>query len=255
MSVKINSLEFENVKRIKAVKLEPSANGLTVIGGKNGQGKTSVLDTIAWVLGGNKFKPSEPHREGSVLPPSLRIVLDNGLVVERKGKNSDLKVIDPSGNKSGQQLLNEFISVLALNLPDFMNSSSKEKANTLLQIIGVGDKLFELERKEAEIYNRRHTIGQIADQKEKFAKELPNYPDAPNEIVSASELIRQQQEILAQNGENQRKRQHLAEIENRANTLSAEIEKLQAELTTVLADLEIARKSAMFLKDESTEEL
>lgn len=255
MSVKINSLEFENVKRIKAVKLEPSANGLTVIGGKNGQGKTSVLNTIAWVLGGNKFKPSEPHREGSVLPPSLRIVLDNGLIVERKGKNSDLKVIDPSGNKSGQQLLNEFISVLALNLPDFMNSSSKEKANTLLQIIGVGDKLFELERKETEIYNRRHTIGQIADQKEKFAKELPNYPDAPNEIVSASELIRQQQEILAQNGENQRKRQHLAEIENRANTLSAEIEKLQAELTTVLADLEIARKSAMFLKDESTEEL
>ena len=28
MSVKINSLEIENVKRIKAVKLEPSANGL-----------------------------------------------------------------------------------------------------------------------------------------------------------------------------------------------------------------------------------
>ncbi len=255
MSVKINSLEFENVKRIKAVKLEPSANGLTVIGGKNGQGKTSVLDTIAWVLGGNKFKPSEPYREGSVLPPSLRIVLDNGLVVERKGKNSDLKVIDPSGNKSGQQLLNEFISVLALNLPDFMNSSSKEKANTLLQIIGVGDKLFELERRETEIYNRRHTIGQIADQKEKFAKELPNYPDAPNEIVSASELIKQQQEILARNGENQRKRQHLAEIENRANSLSAEIDKLESELTATIADLETARKSAMFLKDESTEEL
>ncbi|MBR3819640.1 MAG: AAA family ATPase [Clostridia bacterium] len=255
MSVKINSLEFENVKRIKAVKLEPSANGLTVIGGKNGQGKTSVLNTIAWVLGGNKFKPSKPHREGSVLPPSLRIVLDNGLVVERKGKNSDLKVIDPSGNKSGQQLLNEFISALALNLPEFMNSSSKEKANTLLQIIGVGDKLFELERKETEMYNRRHTIGQIADQKEKFAKELPNYPDAPNEIVSASELIRQQQEILARNGENQRKRQHLAEIENRANSLSAEIEKLQTELTAALADLETARKSAMFLKDESTAEL
>lgn len=43
MSVKINSLEIENVKRIKAVKLEPSANGLTIIGGNNNQGKTSVL--------------------------------------------------------------------------------------------------------------------------------------------------------------------------------------------------------------------
>ena len=56
MSVKINKLEIENVKRIKAVKLEPTANGLTVIGGRNNQGKTSVLDSIAWALGGEKFQ-------------------------------------------------------------------------------------------------------------------------------------------------------------------------------------------------------
>ncbi len=253
--MKINSLEFENVKRIKAVKLEPSKNGLTVIGGKNGQGKTSVLDTIAWVLGGNKFKPSEPHREGSVIPPSMRIVMDNGLVVERKGKNSDLKVIDPEGRKSGQQLLDEFISALALDLPRFMNSSSKEKAAILLQIIGVGDELYEIEKKEVELYNRRHAIGQIKDQKAKFAKEMPHYPDAPNELVSASELIRQQQDILAKNGENQKKRENLSKIEVRANALSDKIAELNRELTAVLADLETARKDALMLHDESTEEL
>ena len=47
MSMKINKLEIENVKRVKAGRMEPSANGLTVIGGKNNQGKTSVLDAIA----------------------------------------------------------------------------------------------------------------------------------------------------------------------------------------------------------------
>lgn len=41
MSMKINRLEIENVKRIKAVKLEPAQNGLTIIGGDNQQGKTS----------------------------------------------------------------------------------------------------------------------------------------------------------------------------------------------------------------------
>lgn len=45
--IKINQLEIENVKRIKAVKIEPSASGLTIIGGDNNQGKTSVLDAIA----------------------------------------------------------------------------------------------------------------------------------------------------------------------------------------------------------------
>ena len=105
MSMKINKLEIENVKRIRAVKLEPTANGLTIIGGKNNQGKTSVLDSIAWALGGETFRPSEATREGSVIPPNLKIVMNNGLVVERKGKNSALKVTDPSGQKAGQQLL------------------------------------------------------------------------------------------------------------------------------------------------------
>lgn len=255
MAIKINSLEFENVKRIKAVKLEPSQNGLTVIGGKNGQGKTSVLDTIAWMLGGNKYMPSEPTRKGSVIPPSLRIVMDNGLIVERSGKNSSLKVIDPNGNKSGQKLLDEFISSLALNLPAFMTSSNKEKAKILLQIIGVGEKLLEIEKKEVELYNRRHAIGQIATQKASFAKEMISYPDAPNEPVTASELIRQQQEILARNGENQRKRENLAKIEAHANALSDKIAELNRELTSVLADLETARKDALMLHDESTEEL
>lgn len=178
-SMKINQLEIENVKRIKAVKIEPSANGLTIIGGNNGQGKTSVLDSIAWALGGDKYRPSQPQREGSVIPPTLHIVMNNGLIIERKGKNSSLKVTDPSGNKGGQQLLNEFVEQLALDLPKFMEASGKEKAQTLLKIIGVGDQLSVLEQKEKELYNNRLAIGQIADRKKKFADEQPYYPDAP----------------------------------------------------------------------------
>ena len=107
--MKITSFEIENVKRVRTVAYEPSQNGLTIIGGNNEQGKTSVLDAIAWALGGEKYRPSEAQREGSTLPPSLKIIMNNGLVVERKGKNSDLKVTDPSGKRAGQMLLNEFI--------------------------------------------------------------------------------------------------------------------------------------------------
>ena len=109
MSIKINKLEIENVKRVKAVTLKPTENGLTIIGGRNNQGKTSVLDSIAWALGGERYRPSQAAREGSTIPPRLRIVMNNGLVVERAGKNSSLKVTDPSGNKAGQQLLNGFV--------------------------------------------------------------------------------------------------------------------------------------------------
>jgi len=255
MSIKINKLEIENVKRIKAVKIEPTANGLTIVGGKNNQGKTSVLDSIAWALGGDKYRPSQAQREGSVIPPNLHMVLSNGLIVERKGKNSDLKVIDPDGNKGGQQLLNSFVEQLAIDLPRFMESNDKEKAQTLLKIIGVGDKLAELETQEKELYNRRLAIGQIADQKKQFAKEMTYYPDAPKEPVSASGLIRQQQEILAKNGENQRKRERLHDLESQASRIQEQIDELLKKQSEVLADLGIAKKSAVDLHDESTEEL
>ena len=260
--MKINKLEIENVKRVKAVKIEPTASGLTVIGGKNRQGKTSVLDSIAWALGGDRYRPSEAQRDGSVLPPNIHIVMDNGLIVERKGKNSDLKVIDPTGKKGGQQLLNEFVEQLALDLPRFMQSTSREKAQTLLQIIGVGDKLYELEQKEQEIYNRRHTIGQIKDQKTKYAKEQTYYPDAPKEPISASELIQQQQAILAKNGENQRLRDDFGKLHQQAIDLKVKIEKAEAELAAMKTAQEelknkylIAQKTVAELQDDSTAEL
>ncbi|MBE6889995.1 MAG: chromosome segregation protein SMC [Ruminococcaceae bacterium] len=253
--VKINNLEIENVKRVKAVTLAPAENGLTVIGGRNGQGKTSVLDAIAWALGGDRFKPSQPNREGSVIPPHLKVELSNGLVVERSGNNSNLKVIDPNGNKGGQQLLNEFVEAFALNLPKFMQSSSKEKADILLRIIGVGDKLYTLETDEQRLYNRRTEIGRVRDQKSKYAKELPIYSGLPAEPVSAVELIKQQQEILARNGENQRKRNQLAQLQQEYDHTSAQLEELGTKLEKLSADLDIARKSATDLQDESTAEI
>lgn len=262
MTIKINKLEIENVKRVKAVKMEPTANGLTIIGGNNGQGKTSVLDSIAWALGGNKFKPSQAQREGSAIPPNLHIVMSNGLIVERKGKNSDLKVIDPDGNKAGQNLLDSFIDELALNLPKFMQQSSREKASTLLQIIGVGEQLVLLEKEEQDTYNRRHAIGQIADQKEKFAKEQEYYPEAPKDLVSASDLIKEQQEILARNGENQRKRENLVKIQRLHEEATRNVERLKLELSeaetklaNAIQDLVTANKSVENLVDESTAEL
>ncbi len=253
--VKINTLELENIKRIKAVTLAPSENGLTIIGGNNGQGKTSVLDAIAWALGGEKYRPTSAQREGSVIPPHLRITLSNGLIVERKGENGSLKVTDPEGRKGGQQLLNEFVEQLALNLPKFIEATPKAKAETLLKIIGVGDKLRALDMQIEQRYNQRTEIGRIAQQKHKYADELPVHADAPAEEISISELIRRQQAILAKNGENQRLR-HNHEICEQELSRAQQAYELAAEvLAKARQDAETARKSAEDLQDQSTAEI
>lgn len=253
--VKINELLIENVKRVKAVQFEPSADGLTIIGGRNGQGKTSVLDAIAWALGGNNYKPSVPERDGALVPPNLHIELSNGLIVERKGKNSTLKVTDPNGNKSGQQLLNEFVSTLALDLPKFINGSDKDKADSLLKILGIGDVLAQLDTKENQLYAQRTEVGRIADRKKKAADEMPMYPNVPKEPVSATELIKQQQEILARNGENERKRQDAARYEQILANAQIAFDEAKSALQKAEQDCLTARKSAEDLHDESTAEL
>lgn len=269
MSVKISRLEIENTKKVKAVMLEPTQNGLTVIGGRNNQGKTSVLDALAWALGGDRKKPSQVQREGSVNNPYLKVELSNGLVVERKGKNSSLKVTDPSGESGGQSLLNQFVEELAIDLPKFMESSNKDKADTLLRIIGVGEQLYELEKKEQEKYSYRRSIGQIADQKKKHAAELPSYDDLPDELISTQDLINSQQEILARNGENQKKRQMAGSFKTKFDheayqieQKKTEIERLQQELAQMelqhsqtAKDLATSQKSALELQDESTAEI
>lgn len=136
-----------------------------------------------------------------------------------------------------------------------MNQTGKEKAATLLKIIGVGDKLFEIESEEQTLYNQRRTIGQIADQKAKFAKEMTVYPGVPSEPISASDLIRQQQEILARNGENQRKRQQRDIYERELADAMTAFEQAKLRLEEAEKNVALSRQSADKLIDESTAEL
>jgi hypothetical protein len=269
MSVKITALEAENVKRIKAVALTPSPTGLTLVGGNNNQGKTSVLDALAWALGGDRFRPDAAQRDGAIAPAHLKVTLSNGVVVERKGKNASLTVTDPTGRRSGQQLLNAFVEPLALDLPRFMDASDKEKADILLRIIGVGAELHTRDLEIKGLYDKRTFTGQLAAQKKHFAEEMISYPEAPDEPVSASELIRQQQDILARNGENQRLRAQYAELEQqvqqcvdelkrtreRIATLQQLADELDAKHTKLFNQRETARKTVSQLQDESTAEL
>lgn len=255
MSVHINTFEVENVKRVRSLTLTPARTGLTVIGGRNAQGKTSVLDAIAWALGGDRHRPSNPRREGANTDPRLKLTLSNGLIVERSGKNGALKVTDPSGKRHGQQLLNSFTEELALNLPKFLEASDKEKAETLLRIIGIGDRLAELDRKCSELYNQRLYVGREADAKARYAQQLPEVPDAPEQEVSALELIQRQQDILYQNEENRKKRLRLSQLRQEYDSVQEQIDLLTDRLRTLQEDLNTAETAAADLQDQSTAQL
>jgi len=131
-----------------------------------------------------------------------------------------------------------------------------------IKVIGVGEQLAHLDREEEKLYSERLLTGRIAEQKSAAAREMPEYPDAPHELASAAELIRRQQDILARNGENARKRTRADELARAEEYQRADVERLQkalqkaeSELAALVEDLRVARRDALELRDESTAEL
>ena len=259
--MKVTEVAVENVKKVRTVELDCSGESLTVIGGKNRQGKTSILDALTFALGGGKYKPSAYKNTDTVGNPSIVVKFDNGIVVERTGKNGSLKVTDQHGKKAGQSLLNEFITQFALNLPKFLNSNDKEKAKILLDVIGVEKELYEIEQRETKIYNERHGFGTIVDQKKKYALELDYYEDMPEKPIESKELLDKIQKVMAQNVENRRLKDNKEQIErnwgNQVELINSITERLQ-EANDKLEEIEADKEKADLVEipeDQDTEEI
>ena len=240
-NVKILGLEVENLKRVRAVGLDCSGTALTVIGGRNGQGKTSVLDGIMWALGGDRFRPSQPVHEGAD-EAYVKVSLDNGITVERKGVNSSLKVTSSTG-KGGQALLNEFVNLFALNLPRFMAATGTEKATMLLDAYpDFGTALQRLNEEAKRLYDERRGLGQVADRKAKYASELPFDPAAPEAPLSGGEMAQRMQNALSHNARNDAMRRDAARAaeqvqgaEDRQRMTAKRVAELEAVLTDARA--------------------
>ena len=259
--MKIISFELENVKRVALVRMAPAENGLTVIGGKNAAGKTSILDGIIYALGGEKYRPGNLQRKDGLAPARIRIELSGGLIVERRGKNASLHVTDATGRRRGQKLLDDFIEELALNLPKFLAMKDDDKAEVLLRTLGIADQLAALDIREKQAYDKRHDFGVIVDQKKKYAAEMKEYADVPETPVSAAEMIAESQAILKRNADRQELRKRMRELiaakeaqQKKITEMNRQLAEELVRMTKLTEDLEAAQQIPIS-EDESTAEL
>lgn len=162
-TLRIVRLESQNVKRLHAVDITPGDGGVITVGGKNGQGKTSLLDSIEYALSGGKSIPPAPVRRGQ---QNARIVVDLGdLVVKRTftGQTTNLTVTTKDGYTVGspQQVLDKLAgSKLMYDPLEFIRMPAKDQAKTLLGLLpGVTEKLAEIEAEHKVKYAERRDVG------------------------------------------------------------------------------------------------
>ena len=207
--MKVKHFTMQNVKAVNLFDYEFPISGVTSLGGRNNQGKTSVLNGMQYAIGGEAYRPTNYTKDGATEEPVLRMEFTNGIVAQRIGDSADLKVYDETGKLSRQRLLDQFITKFALDLPRFLNGTDKERAEILLKAMHIEDKVETLDAAIQSEYDERTIIGRIRDQKKKAGKEMPFHEGVPEEELSPSDILSRMQEVNVRNAKIQAAKQEL----------------------------------------------
>ncbi len=195
--MKIIELRAENVKRLSVVEIRPDGS-LVIIGGKNGAGKSSVLDAIAYALGGRELICSEPLRKGK---KRGKVVVDLGdLTITRtfnQGGGGQLKVEGRDGEpiRAPQTLLDDLVGRLSFDPLEFSRMKPAEQRETLREIVGLDFSAIDEER--AALYDERREVNRTTTRLTQQAEGFIPHPDLPAKELSvetlSAELLEAQQ--------------------------------------------------------------
>lgn len=240
--MKIVSLEAENYKRLKAVRIEPDGN-LVVVTGKNAQGKSSVLDAIFAALAGkNGNKATKPIRDGE---DRAKVTLDLGdLIVTRKwsGDTSTVTVESKEGARfqSPQDMLNRLLSSVSFDPLAFTRLPAKEQRDMLLGMVDVGIDLDENARARAETFERRTELGREA----KAIGDVTVDESLPSDEADPLELLSELAQARGTNDKIAAARRDHSDIERSISDRLDRMEALKAELKSLERDRKSAAKAA-----------
>ncbi len=241
--MKILRLLAQNVKRLSAVEITPAGN-VVLVGGKNSQGKSSVLDSIEMALRGGHSIPPKPIREGADRATSF---LDLGdYTVERvftaAGSRLVVRGKDGKAQTSPQELLNGLIGGVSFDPLEFSRLKPSDQASKLAELLGLNFEPIDAERKR--LFDERTMVWRERRDKQGELESTPADPQAPTAEVKISDLTAEHARRVAQNTTNDAERRKIdgqvASIEKlldadhgEANSLRAQIAALQAILKVV----------------------
>jgi DNA repair exonuclease SbcCD ATPase subunit len=189
------------VKRLTAVTIRPDEHGnLVVLSGRNGAGKSSVLDAIAMALGGREQIPAEPIRRGA---DRAEVVVDLGEIVVRRtftpSGGGTLVVSNRDGARfqSPQTMLDALVGRLTFDPLAFSREDPRRQAEILRDLVGLDFAGIDAQRQAA--YDQRTEANRTAKALSSQIASMPGHPDAPADPVSVAELTEQLQRATAEN--------------------------------------------------------
>lgn len=235
--MKIIRLTAEKVKRLNAVEITPEGN-MVVIGGRNAQGKSSVLDAITMALRGRAAFTRQPVHQGA---ERAQIVAElDDLTVTRTitaAGTTSLVVASKDGARypSPQTVLNKLVGALSFDPLAFVNQDAKKQLESVRGMVGLD--FTDLDRQRAAIYEERTGVNRDQRRAQDLADSMPSYPEAPAEPVNALELLDRREAINKHNWTQDQRAQAIQKAQGAVEAAKNEVNRLMAELAQVKREL------------------
>jgi DNA repair exonuclease SbcCD ATPase subunit len=225
--MKIISLTAENVKRIKVAEITPASN-VVVIAGKNGQGKTSILDSIMWLLAGTASVQGRPLRDGAT-KGRITGKLGDGtkveLIVERRFTTTNgkgeiwVESADGARHRSPQTILDALIGELSFDPTEFTRMKPADQLNELRRLVKLDVDVDLLDRQNAGDAARRTDVNRDAKAKRAQISAIAVPADTPAEPVDESALLDKITKGADANTELEKRKQRREQVVNDAKAL------------------------------------
>lgn len=239
---KIISLRAENVKRLRAVQIDPKGH-IIVVGGQNEQGKSSLLDSIAMALGGKDEIPETPVRTGE--KKAVIILETEEIVVKRTFTDTGGTVLIVE-NKEGmrfqspQAVLDKLTAKLTFDPVEFMRLKADKQLAVLKELVKLD--FTELDAQRKKLYDERTSQNAIVVRTKVQAEALPHFADAPIEPVSTASLVAELDKASKHNAQ-------LFALETAAGNADEAATELQKSLTETNKELGAAEARVAKLKE------
>ena len=229
MNHRIVKLTVENVKKIKAVSVTPEGN-LFIIGGKNGAGKSSLIDSVAMVMGGKGQEPGEPLRQGE---KHGKIIAElDTLIIKKvftpKGSKVTVEGKDGAVYPSPQAMLADMYGKLTFDPLAFSRMDARKQVETLRDLAGLDFGSADAARKE--LFTERTIVNRELDTTQKRLKAMAWHEDAPDDEVSVSGLMTDLSAATETNGVNEAERERWEILETDKKTCTREIEMIEGKI-------------------------
>ena len=248
--MKIMRLSVSDIKKIQVAEICPDGH-VVEIAGKNGQGKTTILDSILWALGGKKHIQEMPVRKGA---EEGNIEIDLGdYIVHRKIKSngrSTIQIMNKDGAKysSPQEILDNLVTVLSFDPLEFMNKSDKERLNMVRQFAPDVD-FQALEDLVKASFNVRREEKRNLDSVQKFLQSLSDEEKVP-ELIDIEPKHKELRELEATNASNQKKREEFSDLKSKRDKLESSLSGCQAEKKQLIEKIKDLDNEITFTRKE-----